>query len=67
MARFGAMAVAGIVSLVLARVLLGFLLPLVGVALGLFLLGVKIALFALVAYFVYRLFKGRGRESESTV
>jgi hypothetical protein len=66
MARFGAMALAGVVSLVVARVLLGFLIPLVGVAVGLFVLGVKIALFALVAYFVYRLFRGRSREAETT-
>ena len=67
MARFGAMAFAGVVSLVLLRLVLGFMLPLVAAVVGIFVIGVKIALFALVAYFVYRLFRGRSREAETTI
>jgi hypothetical protein len=67
MARFGAMALGAVVSLMLARVLLGFLIPLIAAVVGIFVIGVKIALFALVAYFVYRMFRGRSREAESTL
>jgi hypothetical protein len=67
MARFGAMALAGVMSLVLAKMLLGFLIPLIAAMVGIFVIGVKIALFALVAYFVYRLFRGRSREAETTI
>ena len=62
MRTFGTMFVGGIAALVLFKLLLGFVLPLLGLLVGLVAMAVKIALVAAVAYFVYSLVRGRRRE-----
>ena len=65
MRSFAGMFVGGVAAVLLLKVLAGFVLPLVGMVVGLILLAIKIALFAFVAYFVYSLVKNR--KGEQTV
>ena len=65
MRSFAGMFVGGVAAVLLLKVLAGFVLPLVGMVVGLILLAIKITLFAFVAYFVYSLIKNR--KGEQTV
>lgn len=62
MRSFAGMFVGGVAAVVLLKVLFGFLIPVVGMVIGLILLAIKLTLFAFVAYFIYSLVKNRNGE-----
>ena len=64
MRTFAGLFVGGIATLLIVKLLMGLFFPLLGLLLGLLGMAVKITLFALVAYFVYRFFTARRRERE---
>ena len=65
MRTFAGMFVGGVAAILLFKLVFGLLLPLVGLAVGLAAMAIKIALLVGVAYFVYTLV--RNRKSEQTV
>jgi hypothetical protein len=67
MRTFATLFVSGAVGLILLKLVFGFLFPLLGIVVGFFALAFKVLIFALVAYFIYSLVRGRKRESHETV
>jgi hypothetical protein len=63
MRTFAAVAVSGALGLLLLKMLF----PLLAMLFGFMALAFKILLFALVAYFIYSLVRGKKRESQETV
>jgi hypothetical protein len=63
MRTFAGVAISGVVGLMLLKLLF----PLLAVVFGLMMLAFKVLLFALVAYFIYRLVRGKKHESHETV
>lgn len=59
MMRFAQVTVAGVVSIILLKLIAMFLLPLLGIAMGFFALMFKVALVVLVGYLVYSFFRRR--------
>jgi hypothetical protein len=66
MRTFATLFVGGAVGLLLLKLVFGLIMPLVGMFIGLVVLAIKVLLFALVAYFIYSLVRGRKRESHET-
>lgn len=62
MRTFAGLFVGGLATLFIMKLLAGLFLPLLGLVLGLIGMVVKITLFGLVAYFVYRFLTSRRRE-----
>lgn len=62
MRTFAGLFVGGIATILIVKLLAGLFLPLLGLVLGLVGLVVKLTLFGVVAYFVYRFLTSRRRE-----
>ena len=67
MRTFATLFVSGAVGLLLLKIVFGLVMPLLGMFIGLLVLAFKVLLFALVAYFIYSLVRGRKRDSAETV
>ena len=66
MRTFGAMALGGLAGLVVLKLLGALLLPLFGMAFGLFGLLMKVKLWIAIGYLVYTLLRGRrGRSAQA--
>ncbi len=65
MRTFAGLFVGGIAAVVVLKLLAGLLLPLLGLFFGLAAMAIKLVVFALIAWFVYRMFKGKRREREA--
>lgn len=66
MMRFGAMAVSGVLGVVLLKVLAALLMPLLGAVAGMMMVGMKVLFWGAIAYVVYRIFFRR-REKTAEV
>lgn len=64
MKSFAKFAVLGVSSIVLFKLLASVLLPVLGLALGLLALTVKLAVFAAVIFFLYSIFRKPRRDVE---
>lgn len=67
MRTFATLFVGGAVGLLLLKLVFGLIMPLLAMFVGFVALAFKILLFALVAYFIYSLVRGKKRESHETV
>jgi hypothetical protein len=67
MRTFATWFVGGAVGLLLLKLVFGLIMPLLGMFVGLVVLAFKVLLFALVAYFIYSLVRGKKRETHETV
>ena len=64
MRTFAAITAGGVLGIFALKLLATIFLPIVGLVVGLFMMGVKIALFAAAAYFLYSFFFKRRRRGE---
>ena len=67
MRTFATLFVSGAIGLLILKLVFGLVGPLLAVVLGFFVLAVKLALFAMVAYFIYSLVRGKKREREEAL
>jgi hypothetical protein len=67
MRTFAAVAVSGALGLVLLKVIFGIIGPLLALFVGFVSLAFKVLLFALIAYFIYSLVRGKKRETQETL
>ena len=67
MRTFATLFVSGAIGLLILKLVIGLVGPLLAVVLGFFVLAVKLALFAMVAYFIYSLVRGKKREREEAL
>ncbi len=64
MKTFGQLFVGGLAGLLILKLLAAIILPLFGLMLGLLATAFKVAIFVCVAYCIYRMFKGKGRNRD---
>lgn len=67
MRTFATLFVSGALGLLILKLVFGLMGPLLAMVLGFFVLAVKLALFAMVAYFIYSLVRGKKREREEVL
>lgn len=63
MKTFAQLAIAGVAGILALKILGGLLLPLLGLAAGIFALAFKLMLVVVVGWFVLRMLRGRKREA----
>jgi hypothetical protein len=67
MKTFATLFVSGAVGLLILKLVLGLIGPLFAIVFGLMALSLKLVLFAIVAYFIYSLVRGKRRERQEAL